>query len=87
MKFTTIIFSTLILISACKKKTTDRKSTQRAQFPALPIVCRKEFKLIIPFAVYAADISETANNGSLNGGSFIADRLGNDKQCRAVNFG
>src|SRR6185369_17952785 len=81
MKFTTIIFSTLILISACKKKDVGQKINPTCAVSGLADSLQKGIQTYYPFCGNAADISGNANNGSLTGGSFTADRLGNDNSA------
>src|SRR6478672_4195078 len=81
MKFTTIIFSTLILISACKKKDVGQKINPTCAVTGLADSLQKGINTYYPFCGNAADISGNSNHGSVTGGSFIADRLGNDNSA------
>jgi len=81
MKFTTIIFSTLILISACKKKDVGQKINPTCAVSGLADSLQKGIDTYYPFCGNAADISGNANNGTLTGGGFTTDRFGNDNSA------
>jgi hypothetical protein len=78
MKFTTIIFSTLILVTACQKKDVRQKQTRTTcAVSDLADSLQKGIDTYYPFCGTTTDISGNSNNGSLTGGVFTADRFGN----------
>src|SRR6476660_150310 len=85
MKFTTIIFSTLILISACKKKDVGQKINPTCAVYGLDDSLQKGIQTYYPFCGNAGDVSGNANDVSLTGGSFTANRLGNDHSAVLLN--
>jgi len=78
MKFTTIIFSTLILIIACSKKKEIGPTTRTTcAVSNLADSLQTGIDTYYPFCGTAADVSGNNNNGSLTEGGFTTDRFGN----------
>lgn len=78
------VLSASLILAACASQPTDAPGTD-TQASSIDLIDRADLAAYYPFNGSAKDLSSNANHGTVHGGNFVADRLGNPASAYALN--